>query len=110
MAQSSVQAVFSGLGTLAIQVPNVGTYSLQGNISLPSINQGATANSQVIVTINVNGGSTLYTGAAGAQGFVFLPITIASANSTVNVILSSATGVDQGLNLIKTTVSISELT
>jgi hypothetical protein len=100
---------FTGLGTFAIGVPNIGTYSILGSLTLPRINQGDTANSQVIVTVNVNGGSTIYTGSAGADSFYITNLVISSANSTINVILSSSTGVDLGLNKIKMQVSVSEI-
>jgi hypothetical protein len=92
-----------------MSAPNAGTYELRGKITLPEISQGQLSNSQVVVTINVNGGSTIYTGAAGAQGFFISPLVIASALSSINIILTSSAPVDQGLDLIKTTASLSEL-
>jgi len=110
MAMNSSSEVFNGLGTFNIGVPNAGTYSLLGVIDLPMLSQGSSANSQVVVTISINSGSTIYTGAAGAKGFAISPLVIASANSLINLTLSSSAPVDQGLNLIKTTAQVSELT
>ncbi len=110
MANYNISATESGLGTFPICAPNVGTYTLTGKITLPKISRGDVANSQVVVTVNVNGGGTIYTGAASADGFFIQPLVIASANSLVNVILTSAAAVDQGTNKIKTTITLSELT
>jgi hypothetical protein len=110
MANYSSNAVFNGLGTFNIGVPNIGTYTLNGTITLPVLDQGASANSQVVVTIAINSGSTIYTGPAGAEGFFISPLVIASANSIINITLSSSAAVDQGLNKIKSTVQVSELT
>lgn len=110
MANYSSNASVSGLGTISIGAPNVGTYTLAGTLTLPSISQGAVASSQVIVTININGGGTLYTGVAGAESFFISPLVVASANSIVNIILSSSAAVDQGTQVIKTTATLSELT
>lgn len=101
------RGTYNGLGTFPLGVTDTGVYNIQGNITLPKIPKGDTANSSVVVTININGGGTLYTGAAGAQGFNFT--TSATANDIINVILTSAAAVDQGLNLIKTNVTISEI-
>lgn len=109
MSNNLSRGTFNGLGTFNMGVPEIGTYVLQGNISLPTISGGSSANSQVVVTITLNSGSALYTGPIGAQGF-YLSAPVASANSTFNITLSSSAPVDQGLNVIKTNITISEST
>ena len=109
MAIYSQSAIKSGLGTLSIGVPNAGVYVLQGTITLPRQSQGDNGNSQIITTINVNGGSTLLTTAAGADSFVLPNLVVSSANSTINIILSSSASVDLGLNKINIQANISEI-
>src|ERR1700678_3820563 len=94
---------FAGLGTAGIRMNTAGLKTISGTLPLPTINQGASADSSVVVTINLNGGSTLYTGAAGAQGFETQ--VACSAGDVVNVIFTSAATVDQGLNVVKSTIS-----
>lgn len=110
MAQYRNTSTWNGLGTYTMSAPNAGTYTLMGKITLPKISQGDAVNSQVVVTININGGGTIYTGDADAEGFYISPLAIASANSLINIILTSAATVDQSLNVIKTTATLSELT
>ena len=110
MANYSNTQTFNGLGTFNIGAPNIGTYTLQGSMTLPRISGGDGLNSQVVVTIAINSGATIYTGPAGEQGFFIFPLTIASANSIINITLSSSSSIDQGTNVIKTTAALSENT
>lgn len=96
--------VSSGLGTTTLKVPDAGPYMVQGKISLPQINTGASANSAVVTVVNKNG-SPVYTGTAGAEGFG-VEVTCA-ANDTLTIVLSSAATVDQPANVIKANISIS---
>ena len=107
MANYISGGVYTGLGTFKIGVGETGNYKLYGTITLPTIPEGEAANSQVVVTININGGSTLFTGNPGDKGFQL--IHSATANDIFNVILTSAAAVDQPLNEIKTTISLSEI-
>jgi hypothetical protein len=104
MAIATDQRPFTctGLGTFGIIVQTAGLKTVSGTLTLPNINQGASADSAVVVTVNLNGGSTLYTGGAGATGFETQ--VSASAGDTINVILTSAAAVDQGLNVVKSTI------
>ncbi len=94
----------TGLGTFPVIVSQSKFYNIKGKISLPTIGAGSVADSAVVVTANVNGGSTFYTGTAGAEGFE--TGAVCNSGDTINVILTSAAAVDQGLNIIKTTLSI----
>lgn len=104
MANSSGQMLLSGLMTATTSVNAAGTYDIIGSLTLPGITKGSTANSQVVATIKQNG-STIFTGQAGAEGFMITGLTCA-AGDTISVQLSSGAAVDQGLNLIKCTVAI----
>ena len=108
MSNYNTSEVFNGLGTFVIGVGDTGTYTLQGTITLPSISQGASGNSSVVVTITTTGAGLIYTGAAGAKGFEISNVS-AAAGDTISIALSSANAVDQGLNIIKTTVTVSEI-
>ena len=104
MANFSQSQSFAGLGTITINIPSAGRYGIDGKITLPTISSGS-GQSSVVVTINQNG-SPIYTGAAGAQGFHTNPY--CAASDIITIVLTSAATVDQGLNVIKTTVSVSE--
>lgn len=106
MANYNSSQVVSGLGATTIQVPTTDTYKIVGKISLPTLPQGSTANSSVVVTITQTTVGTIYTGVAGARGFTI--IQPATANDVFTITLSSANAVDQGTNLIKTTIYVSE--
>ena len=106
MANYNMNQTVTGLGTIAtVTVPTTDRYTLSGKISVPKLPKGSLANSSVVAVINVNG-SPIYTGQAGAEGFESSPF--CSAGDIITVVLSSANVVDQGLNVIKTTLSISE--
>lgn len=107
MANYLASGTFNGLGTFSFGVPAAGNFKIRGNISLPTIPEGESANSQVVVTIKINSGSTLYTGAAGDKGFEFS--SAAAANDVFNVTLTSSASVDQGLNKIKLSMNLSEI-
>lgn len=104
MAQNGQNLTVTGLGTFALPITSTGQWNVKGKITLPSISEGNTVNSSIVVTMNINGGSTLYTGVAGAEGFE--TGSSATAGDTLNVILTSAATVDQGLNTVKTTISL----
>lgn len=96
---------YEGLNTYIFTAPADGQYIAEGKISLPTISEGE-SQSGVIVTINVNGGSDIYTGEQAAEGFragSFL-----SEGDTLEITLSSSETVDQSLNVIKSTISIFE--
>lgn len=104
MANFSLNQSVSGLGTTTIAIPAAGTYAVDCKISLPMISAGSSASSSVVCVINQNG-SPVYTGQAGAEGaFVSIPFT---ASGTITVVLSSANIVDQGLNVVKSTIAVS---
>lgn len=95
---------YNGTGTFSITVPETGNFQISGKIFLPTIPEGESTNSSVVVTININGAGAFYTGVAGARGFsTTKPLT---ANDIINVILTSSAAVDQGLNKIKTTIVV----
>lgn len=101
--QYNQNLTFAGLGTLSITVPLAGAYFVKGKISLPTLSKGDSSPSALVVVVNQNG-SPVYTGQAGAEGF-YVDISCA-ANDLIAMVFSSAAAVDQGLNVIKSTISI----
>lgn len=95
---------FNGLGTAPFQILVAGAKTVQGTLTLPNLNEGSTSSSQVVVTVNLNGGSAFYTGAAGALGFE--TGTFANPGDTINIILTSSLPADQGLNSVKSTLGV----
>ena len=99
-------ATYTGLGTFSIGVPNADQYQISGTLRLPGIPKGDATASSVVVVVKQNS-TTLYTGTAGAAGFGNI-IANCAAGDTISVITSSAATVDQPINAVQTTVSISE--
>lgn len=98
----------NGLGTFSLftapSTPATGFYFVDGQLTIPDLSTGSTANSACLATIKVNG-TGAYTGVAGAKGFQ-TNLTL-SAGDAVTVVLSSSAAVDAPLNVIKGVVSIS---
>ncbi len=95
---------FNGLGTFPMRVTKAGANNIKGKLTLPTLIEGATANSQVVVTVNLNGGATIYTGNPGDEGFSTGGT--AAIGDIFNVILTSSSPVDQGNLTVKSTISI----
>lgn len=93
-----------GLGTYTFVAPYAAPFVFDGKVQCPSIVTDG-VNSAVVVTISQNG-TPVYTGNAGAQGF-YEVISCASGDS-ITIVFSSAAAVDQGLNIIKATIAISQ--
>lgn len=98
----------NGLGTFSLftapSTPATGLYFVDGQLTLPDLTNGDTANSQCLVTIKVDGVGA-YTGTPGDTGFQ-TKLSL-DAGDAVTVVLSSSAAVDQKLNVIKGVVSIS---
>lgn len=92
-----------GLQSVTFGIPEAGTFLVSAKLTLPTIPEGESTNSQVVVTINQNG-STVYTGPAGAKGCGFE--TTCLANDTIQVLLSSSAAIDQGLNVVRAVISV----
>ncbi len=97
---------YNGLGTFNIGVPTTGDYNLQGWLTLPTY-IGPTQESEVVVTITVNGGAAIYTGHAGDKGFDIKYA--ATALDIFNVTLTSSADIDKQKNAIRTTITIGEI-
>lgn len=104
MADDSQRSSFTGIGTYTYVAPSAGPYDVQWQLDLPQIAKGATANSAVVMTINLNG-SAVYTGTAGAQGGEVN--VLCAAGDTITCVTSSAAAVDAPLNVIKANICIS---
>jgi hypothetical protein len=106
MANFNMNSTTAGLGTIVTtQVPTTDIYEVSGKLTIPTITQGSASQSHVVVVVNVNG-SPIYTGLAGAEGFK--TTAQCTAADIITVVLSSDSNVDKDLNVVKTTVSISE--
>lgn len=104
MADDSQRSSFTGLGTYTYVTPTAGPYDVQWQFDLPQQAKGATANSAVVVTINLNG-SPVYTGVAGGQGGECT--VLCAAGDTITCVTTSAASVDAPLNVIKGNICIS---
>ena len=94
----------NGLGTFSFIADQAGARNIKGKITLPNLIEGNAANSQVVVTVNLNGGATIYTGNPGDESFA--TGAYAAAGDTFNVVLTSSQASDQGLLAVKSTISI----
>lgn len=106
MANYNLSGSYNGLRTYSFGVPEAGSYFIAGKISFPRQSESSPFPSQVVVTVNVNGGAAIYTGAAGADGFG--TSATMSAGDVFNVIFSSSLASDQALDAIKYTITIVE--
>lgn len=95
---------FEGLGTFNMVVPNAGDYIVDAKIMAPVPVGGGVSSVLPVVKLN---NTTKFTGIAGAQG-AWVQIVGASAGDTIKLVLSSSNAADQGLNVIKSTVAISQ--
>lgn len=99
-------ATYTGLGTFTITAPVADQYQVFGKLRLPSIPQGDATASSVVVVVKQNS-TTVYTGNAGARGFDNIVIN-AAAGDTISCITSSSAAVDQPINAVQMTVSVSQ--
>lgn len=104
MADDSNRSSFTGKATYTYVAPTAGPYRIQWQMDLPQISKGATANSEVVMTVNV-GGSPIFTGTAGAQGGEVT--TVCAAADIITLVTTSSATVDAPLNVIKSNVCIS---
>jgi hypothetical protein len=93
----------TGLVTLSFGVPESDAPCfLAGNLTLPQLyDDGATAESQVVVTIKQNG-TTIYTGLPGAQGFKTL--FTGTLGDTMTIAFTSDLAADALPNAVKATI------
>jgi hypothetical protein len=97
-----------GLNSLSFGIPSTAAglpCFLDGKLTLPQLSEdGATGQSQVVVTITQNG-SNIYTGLPGAEGFHvnFL----AAGGDAMVVTFSSSAAIDQPLNAVKASIGCS---
>lgn len=98
------QITMVGISTFTLYANVAGTYSLRGNLSLPTANTESGDDSQCVVTVKKNG-STIYTGTAGATGFTVQPPFVCALGDAIQILFTSAAAVDQPVNAIKATIS-----
>jgi len=103
MSSEPSTVAFVGLGTLSFSTLVTGAKNIKGHITLPMLKTGAPANSPLIVSVNLNGGAPFYTSVMTVDGFE--TGSWAVAGSVFNVVLSSTSPLDQGLNTIESTIS-----
>jgi hypothetical protein len=95
--------VFNGLGTLTATMPFASLYLVKGKSTIPTLTDGGGL-SGLLIVVNKNG-SPVYTGQVGAEGF---RCTVdCAALDVLTVVFSSSAAADQPLNVIKSTVEIS---
>jgi|SRR6185312_9282402 len=101
------QAVeLAGLTSIDTAVPAAGPYVISGKLTVPCLVGGASSPSGVVVTItNRTGPVTLYTSHAGDTGFEVA--TNCAAGDVIRIAVTSSSGVDQGLNVVRTIAGIS---
>lgn len=104
-ANFSLNLSSQGLTTVTVGAVETATYHIEGKLTLPSITNGDSANSAVVVTVSVNG-TPKYTGLPGSRGFATAPA--CTAGDTITIVTSSAAAVDQNSNAIRSTISIWE--
>lgn len=106
MANYNFLSTFVGLNTITLpSAPTTDTYTIRGNLTLPSINKGSSANSSVVIVVNQNG-SPIYTGSPGDLGFKI--VSALTVGDIITIVPSSAAVVDQGKQGIKITVQMWE--
>lgn len=123
MANFSQSASLEGLGTYTFIVPSTDLYLIQGTLTLPSVvptaAQGAGGggigtgsvpglqiNSQVVVTISLNG-DEVFTSNPGDRGFC-IPALECEAEDEITIERSSGLSQDQQKNAVRLTLAISE--
>jgi len=107
MAQNFRKSIeFCGLGTAANQaVPDSDMYVVAGTLTIPSIPAGSSTASSVVVVVNKNG-SPVYTGNPGSKGFKVDVVCVAA--DVLSVVLSSAAAVDNVINAVRSTITMSK--
>lgn len=106
MPNKRISGTFTGLGTFVVfTAQTTDLYQIIGTLTVPSISKGDGTNSQVVVVIKQNS-STIYTGSAGAEGFAIAAQL--TATDVVSIVLTSSASVDQPINTVKTTLTITE--
>lgn len=102
MANFNLSTTVSGIGTFTIgTAPTTDYYIIQGTVDLPTIQNGSSGPSAIVVLVKKNA-STIYTSTAGDRGFrVGSSFT---AGDTLSIVTSSANSVDNQLNAVRTTV------
>ena len=96
--------LFNGLGNISLTIPSAGEVSFNVQSSIPTLSQGSTANSALVIVIKQNG-STVYTGTAGSTGAQ--TSFVCAAADVIQFVFSSSAAVDQPLNAIKSVISVS---
>ena len=94
--------VLSGLTSIVTSIPIAGTYICSFKTTLPTVTDGG-GQSSVVMTITQNSTAVL-TSAAGAQGGSV--VVNCAAGDTITCANTSAAAADQGLNVIKSIISI----
>lgn len=96
-----------GLRTITLSAPAQGPYVVKGKLSLPTITEDGESldgTSQVVVTVAQNS-STVYTGLPGAEGFKVN--ILCNPFDLITVTTSSSAAIDQPLNVVKASISLS---
>lgn len=104
----SLSETVTGLRTVIVGIPDTASYRVNGTLTLPTIPEGSTENSEVVVTISQNPliGPTvvIYTGEPGAKGFTVMAN--CTAGDSLEIAITSSADVDQATDAVRTTLAI----
>jgi len=104
MANYSLNLELCGLGTTSVTIPVAAPLVFDGKLTLPTLAEGASADSQVIVSITQNGSNRLTTN-PGSDGFRIQMI--CNPNDVIAITLSSSAAIDSSSkNIIKCTLAV----
>jgi hypothetical protein len=95
----------TGLVSVPFTAPEAANYAIDIKVSAPTITAGASVESQLIMTI-VKNATTWYTSVAGSEGLH--TSVLCAAGDIIHINFSSSNPEDQSLNVIKSTITISE--
>ena len=100
-------SAIAGLNSYSVALPNVAPYIFNWKSQLPTVVGGGGASSAVMTITDTTASVTVYTGVAGAEGGSCV-YSVPTAGNVLQFALSSANANDQGLNVIKTELTISQ--
>ena len=104
MANYYLSTLYDAIATYSLGGALAGPYTVKGVITLPRQSEGSASASQLVVSIAVNGGTPIYTGAPGADGFQAYANLLLGDVFTIT--FSSTSAIDQVPNSFKATVEL----
>jgi len=106
MATYNYTSNFVGFTPITLPgAPASSPYTIQGQLTLPSLTRGSSSNSSVVITIK-KGATVIYTGQPGVNGFQMT--TDLNKGDVITITPTSSATVDQGRHFIKIHVQMWE--